>query len=121
MSLVSSSIPLKLLHESKGHVISLEMKSGELLRGHLMHFEDSMNCLLENVKITSKDGQLTTADQMFIKGSQIRWVVVPDALKHAPCLKQQQQTSVPRQTSENKKKKTGDFVVRSKQPNMKVV
>ena len=88
------SIPLKLLHESKGHVVSIELKTGELYRGQLMHVEDTMNCLLENVKITSKDGQLHAMDQAYIRGTQVRWVVVPDALKHAPFLKQQ--TAPPR-------------------------
>ncbi len=90
------SIPLKLLHESKGHVVTLELKSGETHRGHLMHVEDSMNCLLENVKITSKDGQLTGVDQMYIRGSLIRWVVVPDALRHAPFLKMSQPLKKPK-------------------------
>jgi small nuclear ribonucleoprotein D3 len=77
------SIPLKLLHESKGHVVSIELKTGELYRGQLMHMEDTMNCLLDNVKVTSRDGQLHAMDQAYIRGAQIRWVAVPDALKHA--------------------------------------
>ncbi len=81
------SIPLKVLHESKGHVVSIELKSGELYRGQLMHVEDTMNCLLENVKVTAKDGQLSAMDQVYIRGAQIWWVSVPDALRHAPFLK----------------------------------
>ena len=86
MSLVVST-PLKLLHESVGHVITLELKSGELYRGHLMHAEDNMNCLMESVKMTGKDGKMIQLDQVFLKGSQIRFFVVPDQLKHAPFFK----------------------------------
>jgi small nuclear ribonucleoprotein D3 len=81
------STPVKLLHEAVGHVITLELKSGELYRGHLMTTEDNMNCLMEGVKVTSRDGKLSQLDQVFLKGSQIRFFVVPDQLRHAPFFK----------------------------------
>ena len=81
------SIPVKLLHESVGHVVTLELKGGQLYRGHLMSVEDNMNCLMESVKVTARDGSLTQLDQVFLKGSQIRFFVIPDALRHAPFLK----------------------------------
>ena len=52
-----------------------------------MLVEDTMNCLLETVKITTKDGQLHAVDQAYIRGAQVRWVVVPDVLRHAPFLR----------------------------------
>jgi small nuclear ribonucleoprotein D3 len=81
------STPVKLLHEAVGHVITLELKSGELYRGHLMNTEDNMNCLMEGVKVTAKDGKLSQLEQVFLKGSQIRFFVVPDQLRHAPFFK----------------------------------
>ena len=42
-------IPLKLLHESEGHTVSVELKTGEVYRGHLVESEDNMNMQLSNV------------------------------------------------------------------------
>ena len=81
------SVPVKLLHEAIGHTVTIEVRTAELYRGHLMHSEDNMNCLLENVVRTNRDGSKTAMEQVFIRGSQVRFFVVPDMLKHAPMFK----------------------------------
>jgi small nuclear ribonucleoprotein D3 len=78
------SLPVKLLHEAIGHTISIELKSGEMYRGHLMNAEDNMNVLLEGVTVTGKDGKAMNLEQVYLRGSQIRYFVVPDMLRHAP-------------------------------------
>lgn len=93
------SVPIKLLHEAIGHTVTIEVRTGELYRGHLMHSEDNMNCLIENVVRTNRDGSKTAMEQVFIRGSQVRFFLVPDMLKHAPMfknlLKQKQPTGAP--------------------------
>ena len=108
---MSVGIPIKLLHESLGHVIECELLNGSVYRGKLVECEDSMNVQLSHVvSITlnatrsnqnhsnnnntekqSNDGNtadgtggLKTADNVFIRGSQIRSIIVPDMLRHAP-------------------------------------
>lgn len=81
------SVPIKLLHESVGHTVTIEVRSGEVYRGHLMQSEDCMNVLIENVVRTSKDGSKTALEQVYIRGAQIRFLIVPDMLKHAPMFK----------------------------------
>jgi small nuclear ribonucleoprotein D3 len=81
------SVPIKLLHEAIGHTVTIEARTGELYRGHLLHSEDNMNCLIENVVRTNRDGSKTAMEQVFIRGSQVRFFVVPDMLKHAPMFK----------------------------------
>ena len=81
------SVPVKLLHEAIGHTVTIEVRTGEMYRGHLMHSEDNMNCLLENVVRTNRDGSKTAMEQVYIRGSQVRYFVVPDMLKHAPMFK----------------------------------
>ena len=55
-----------------------------------------MNCLIENVVRTNRDGSKTAMEQVFIRGSQVRFFVVPDMLKHAPMFKNLlKQTSQP--------------------------
>ena len=39
-------MPIKLLHEAEGHVVTVELKSGETYRGMLEESEDTMNCRL---------------------------------------------------------------------------
>lgn len=80
-------IPIKVLHEAKGLVVSLEMKTGQTYRGRLISVEDNMNLQLKDVTIIARDGQVTSAETIFIRGSHIRFVVVPDNLRHAPLFK----------------------------------
>ncbi|RVW67460.1 Small nuclear ribonucleoprotein SmD3b [Vitis vinifera] len=40
----SLGIPVKLLHEAAGHVVTVELKSGELYRGSMIECEDNWNC-----------------------------------------------------------------------------
>jgi small nuclear ribonucleoprotein D3 len=59
---MSISVPIKLLHESVGHVVSIELKTGELYRGYLVNAEDMMNCLMETVTVTARDGSVTVLE-----------------------------------------------------------
>lgn len=78
------SVPVKLLNEAQGHVISLELSNGISYRGKLIEAEDNMNVQLEDVIITGKDGCVKNASQVYIRGSQIQFFSVPDMLIHAP-------------------------------------
>jgi small nuclear ribonucleoprotein D3 len=83
----SIGVPLKLLHEAVGHVVTVEMKSGEVYRGKLVGAEDSMNIKLANIMFTARNGQTTELEHAFIRGSKLRLVVLPDILKNAPMFK----------------------------------
>jgi small nuclear ribonucleoprotein D3 len=50
----SLGIPVKLLHEASGHVVTVELKSGELYRGNMIECEDNWNCQLESITYTAK-------------------------------------------------------------------
>merc|ERR1712070_463547 len=86
-SLKGVGIPVKLLHEAIGHIVTIELKSGEMYRGDMTTAEDNWNCQLKNVIATARDGHRTQLDQIFIRGSRIRFLTVPDMLKHAPMFK----------------------------------
>jgi small nuclear ribonucleoprotein D3 len=77
-------IPVKLLHEAEKHIVTIELKNGEVYRGLLVDAEDSMNCHLSNVTVTLRDGRTASLEYAFVRGSKIRWVIVPDMLKNAP-------------------------------------
>merc|ERR1712166_126667 len=80
----SIGIPIKLLHEAEGHTITLETKTGEVFRGQLLESEDNMNCYIGSVTMTARDGRTSKLEQVAIRGSQVRFMILPDMLKNAP-------------------------------------
>lgn len=80
-----------------------------------MEAEDNFNCQLENVTVTARDGRISTLEtvcsclvntrvshalccvvhdildlQAYIRGSHIRFLIVPDMLKNAPFFRMQE-------------------------------
>ncbi|KRZ71119.1 Small nuclear ribonucleoprotein Sm D3 [Trichinella papuae] len=84
---MSIGVPLKILHEAEGHIVMLETNTGEVFRGKLLEAEDNMNCNMTDVTITYRDGQVAQMDQVYIRGSKIRFLILPDMLKNAPMFK----------------------------------
>lgn len=82
---MSTGIPVKLLNEAQGHVISLELATGDTYRGKLLDNEDNMNLSLYDVTITKgRTGATSYMNQVFVRGLMIRYIMVPDILKNAP-------------------------------------
>ncbi len=50
-----------------------------------------MNVQLKDVTETSRDGSVKHLDGILIRGSQIRFISVPDILKNAPFIEKQLQ------------------------------
>lgn len=80
-------IPIKVLHDAEGHPITVEIKTGEVFRGKLDEAEDNMNIHLSNCTKTGKDGRVTTLSNCFLRGSHVRFMILPDILKNAPFFK----------------------------------
>ena len=43
--------------------------------------EDSMNCQLRDITVTARDGRVSHLDQVYIRGSHVRFFIVPDMLR----------------------------------------
>ncbi|KAL6776548.1 SMP1 [Auxenochlorella protothecoides x Auxenochlorella symbiontica] len=86
-SLKGVGIPVKLIHEAEGHIVSVELKTGEIFRGELHDAEDNWNVQLSNITATGRDGKVSHMEHIFIRGSQIRFIIIPDMLKNAPMFK----------------------------------
>jgi len=84
---MSIGVPIKVLHEAEGHIVTLETTTGEVFRGKLLEAEDNMNCQMANVNVTYRDGRNSTLELVFIRGSKIRFMILPDMLKNAPMFK----------------------------------
>lgn len=61
-------VPIKLMHEAEGHVITVELKGGEMYRGELFDAEDNWNCQLKDVTATGRDGRVSQLDHIFVRG-----------------------------------------------------
>ncbi|KAL3231038.1 Small nuclear ribonucleoprotein Sm D3 [Nakaseomyces bracarensis] len=90
-----SNIPVKLLSEAQGHVVTVELTTGETYHGRLVESEDNMNIQLRDVTVTGTDSKLTRMDHVFVRGSHVRFFVVPDMLKNAPMFKKPQSRAPP--------------------------
>ncbi|KAF4974710.1 hypothetical protein FZEAL_8419 [Fusarium zealandicum] len=86
-------IPIKLLNEAQGHIVTLEITSGQTYRGKLLDGnalpsrappEDNMNVQLKDITVTARDGRVSHLDQVYIRGSHVRFFIVPDMLRNAP-------------------------------------
>lgn len=86
---MSIGVPLKVLHEAEGHVITLETITGEVYRGKLIEAEDNMNCQMTQINVTYRDGRVCQLENVYIRGSKIRFLILPDMLKNAPMFKRQ--------------------------------
>merc|ERR1711862_624698 len=80
------AIPIKVLHEAEGHIITVETLTGEIYRGKLQDAEDNMNIQITNVTMTSRNGSTEQLQKIYIRVSQIRFMILPDMLKNAPML-----------------------------------
>lgn len=77
-------VPIKLLYEAEGMKITVEMKNGEIYRGLLLGAEDTMNVSLSDVLRTARNGQISKLPNVYLRGSSIRFIALPDLLKSAP-------------------------------------
>lgn len=77
-------IPTVLLHEGEGLVVTVETKSGYLYRGTMDSVEDSMNTGLKEVTVTDPAGAVSRLERVYLRGSQVLYVIFPDVLKMAP-------------------------------------
>lgn len=87
---MSIGVPIKVLHEAEGHIVTCETKTGEVYRGKLVEAEDNMNCQMANITVTYRDGRVAQLENVYIRGSKIRFLILPDMLKNAPMFKKVQ-------------------------------
>jgi len=87
MSSSTAGIPIKLLYEAEGMKITAEMKNGEIYRGLLLNAEETMNVTLSDVVRTAKNGQVSKVPTVYLRGSMVRFISLPELLVNAPVFK----------------------------------
>lgn len=86
---MSIGVPIKVLHEAEGHIVTCETITGEVYRGKLIEAEDNMNCQMTQITVTYRDGRVAQLENVYMRGSKIRFLILPDMLKNAPMFKKQ--------------------------------
>ena len=88
MSVVGNNrvgIPIVLLHDAEGAVITIETRTGQLIRGLLFESEDMMNIYLKKAVILGPaPNAKRNVEQVYIRGTEIVFIVLPEMLRHAP-------------------------------------
>ena len=90
---MSIGVPIKVLHEAEGHIVTCETITGEVYRGKLIEAEDNMNCQMTGCTVTYRDGKVAQLENVYVRGSKIRLLILPDMLKNAPMFKRVQKGS----------------------------
>jgi small nuclear ribonucleoprotein D3 len=44
--------------------------------------EDNMNVQLKDITVTARDGRVSHLEQVYIRGSHVRYFIVPDMLRY---------------------------------------
>ena len=52
--------------------MTCEAITGEVYRGRLVEAEDNMNCQMQSVNVTYRDGRVAQLENIYIRGSKIR-------------------------------------------------
>ena len=55
--------------------------------------EDNMNVQLKDITVTARDGRVSHLDQVYIRGSHVRFFIVPDMLRFVNRIVPQRQQS----------------------------
>jgi len=60
--------------------VSIELKNGSVVNGTITGVDMQMNTHLKTVKMTARNRDPTSLDSLSIRGNNIRYIVLPDAL-----------------------------------------
>ena len=60
-------VPVKVLHEAEGHIVTVETTTGEVYRGKLIEAEDNMNSQMASVTVTYRDGKVAQLENIYIR------------------------------------------------------
>ncbi|KAK3366940.1 small nuclear ribonucleoprotein Sm D1 [Lasiosphaeria ovina] len=71
---------VRFLMKCANETVTIELKNGTIIHGTITSVSPQMNTALRNVKMTVRGQETLTLDSMNIRGSTIRYYVLPDSL-----------------------------------------
>ncbi|KAG6032161.1 mRNA splicing protein smd1 [Claviceps sp. LM458 group G5] len=71
---------VRFLMKCANETVTIELKNGTIVHGTISSISPQMNTALRNVKMTAKGQEPIPLDTMNIRGSTIRYFILPDSL-----------------------------------------
>ncbi|KAG6020149.1 mRNA splicing protein smd1 [Claviceps citrina] len=71
---------VRFLMKCANETVTIELKNGTIVHGTISSVSPQMNTALRNVKMTAKGQDPISLDTMNIRGSTIRYFILPDSL-----------------------------------------
>ncbi|KAJ1900443.1 Small nuclear ribonucleoprotein Sm D1 [Kickxella alabastrina] len=71
---------VRFLMKLKNETVTIELKNGTQVQGTVTAVDMSMNTHLKKVKMTVKNREPTSLDTLSLRGSNIRFYILPDSL-----------------------------------------
>jgi len=71
---------VRFLMKLNNETVSIELKNGSVVHGTITGVDMQMNTHLKTVKMTTRNRDPTSLDSLSIRGNNIRYFVLPDAL-----------------------------------------
>ena len=71
-----------MLSRRVGLATSMEDGSLAQMDTDIFPAEDNMNVQLKDITVTARDGRVSHLDQVYIRGSHVRFFIVPDMLRY---------------------------------------
>ena len=84
------NVPMQLVSDCQGRVVTVELTSREVYRGRLAHFDkDSMNVGLQEVTVTKeRDHSCARLQSVYLRGDKMRFILLPEAANTHPLWKE---------------------------------
>ncbi|KAM3421944.1 Small nuclear ribonucleoprotein Sm D1 [Cercospora zeina] len=71
---------VRFLMKCTNETVTIELKTGTIVQGTIASVSPQMNTNLRNAKMTPKGGSQISLDHVSIRGSEIRYYILPDSL-----------------------------------------
>lgn len=106
--------PLDILRNTRGQMVSIELRNGQTVNGSVMRSDRTMNVILKNTIRTSADGkQFYRSREVFIRGASVRNIRMEDRALNLPKKKLQQKQQHQRTAGNDKAKEKNNSLGKS--------
>lgn len=90
------------LQKLRGILVEIELKNSSIVSGEVKLVDANMNIFMRHVKIISKGKNPTEAEEYMVRGSTIRYIIMPESLNTHDLLKQASTTKKGSRSTEKK-------------------
>ncbi len=78
-----------LLHACKGYTTTVELRDESSILGKIENVDGFMNIIVSSAQLSKLNGNVQRFDELFVQGSKIRFVHIPDEIDMRKAIKEQ--------------------------------